>query len=204
MIDASIPYRAGLAGMVDMNAIYQQNDQRKAQEQAMQMRQQEMDWQKQLHADAQDEAKRKAIKEGLADMAAAVQWADTPEKWAQVTQHYAQYDPTLASVPFEDRERALIQLGQMGEFLKGIKGEIITPEAGQGAYRYDPRTRKVETLIAPNPGTAVTGSASNVPHRAIDALRANPSLADDFQRKYGVDPHQFLGGPAATPGTFPQ
>lgn len=200
MIDASIPYRAGLAGMVDMNAIYQQADQRKAQEQAMQMRQQEMDWQKQLHADAQDKAKREAIEKGLEDMAAAVQWADTPEKWAQVTQHYGKYDPTLAQVPFEQRESALIQLNQMGDYLKNTKPDIRAIEPGGSLFSVAP-DGGVKELVRANPGSAAPASPVGAGPQE-GATATNPQTGEKIEFRNGA--WQPMGGTAGNGGgNFP-
>jgi len=90
-------------------------------------------------------------------MAAAVQWADTPEKWAAAQKHYGQYDPQIASIPFEAREQALLQLGQMGEYLKNTgPGEQYT--LGPGAKRFDAKGNMIaEAPFAPRAMTVGEG-----------------------------------------------
>ncbi len=61
---------------------------------------------------------REHVESGLKDMHAAVQWAQNPQDWERVKQHYAQFAPEIASIPFEHREQALIKIGQLGEYLK--------------------------------------------------------------------------------------
>lgn len=104
-----------------------------------------------------DEQQRKHVEAGTKDLAAAVQWADTPEKWAVVQKFVAQHDPAAAQTPFEHRQEVLIQLGQMGEYLKNTAPKIITPEAGGGAFAYTPG-QPMQTLIRPNPGDQQMGA----------------------------------------------
>jgi hypothetical protein len=52
-------------------------------------------------------------------LSAAVRWADTPEKWQYVQQHYSQKGIDLSPYRFEDRERGLVALDQIGGYLKG-------------------------------------------------------------------------------------
>lgn len=159
MIDASIPLRAGQAGQINLAEMFAQQDAQKARQQDMDMRREDMDWKRQLHAEAQDEQKRKHIEEGLKDMASAVQWADTPEKWAQVQQHYGQYDPQLAQVPFEQREQSLIHLGQMSEYLKANAEKFQSIEAGGSLYGIKPNG-SVREIVRANPGDQQFGQAA--------------------------------------------
>ena len=64
-----------------------------------------------------DDRQREATKAHIADLSAAVRWADTPEKWAYVQQHYAQEGIDLSPYQFQDRERGLVALGQIGDYL---------------------------------------------------------------------------------------
>lgn len=151
-----------------------------------------------------DERKREEVKAGLADMSAAVQWADTPDKWAQVQAHYGKFDPALAQVPFEQRQAALMRLGQMGEYLKATAPKIMSIEAGGSLAAVDPRTGQPTFTVLPNPGDQAPGGSvgASIPRGAIDMLRKNPSLAPQFDAKYGQGASKtVLGGQPA--GTTP-
>lgn len=107
-----------------------------------------------------DADKRTAVKEGVKDLAAAVRWADSPEKWAVVQRHYGQHDPQLAATPFEAREQALISLGQMGEYLEQTQPEAAKPMlVGPGSYVFDPKSRQpiFQAPFAPRPVTVGEG-----------------------------------------------
>ena len=121
------------------------------QQMEMQQRRQDLDERK-FFADLQGE-QREQVEAAVKDLAAAVQWAQTPEQWAIVQQHYGQYDPQLAQVPFEHRQEALVRLGQMGEYLKQTKPEIRAIEPGGGLYSVNPQGNVTE-LVRQNPGTA--------------------------------------------------
>lgn len=122
-----------------------------------------------------DADKRAAAKDGLDDLSAAVRWADSPDKWMIVQQHYGKFDPQLAAVPFEQREQALISLGQMGEYLKATeapKAEIRATEPGGGLYRVRPDG--VDVLVAPNDGSQPFGApAQGGPRRVTDEASYN-------------------------------
>lgn len=151
-----------------------------------------------------DENQRRATEAGVKDLAAAVQWADSPEKWAVVQRHVAQSNPQAAAVPFERRQEVLVSLGQMGEYLKNTKPEIRATEAGGGLYSVDPRGAGVQTLVAPNDGSQPMGA----PVQQSGAIRegataTNPQTGQKimFQNGQWVP---VAGGQTARPsGTFP-
>lgn len=127
-------------------------------EQQMQMQQRQMDFNERKFFADLDKEKREQVEAAVKDLSAAVQWADTPEKWAQVQQHYGQYDPQLASVTFDQRETSLVRLGQMGEYLNATAPKIMSIEAGGSLAAVDPRTGKPSFTVLPNPGDAAPGS----------------------------------------------
>lgn len=160
MIDASIPFRAGTTGILNLAELAQQSQQLRHGEQAMQQRDRALDQQDrsfdlqmQEHAARLDAAQREAAAKGLEDIAAAVQWAQTPEQWARVQQHYGQIDPRLASVPFEQREQVLITTGRMAEYLKNTQEKFQAIEPGGSLFGISP-TGDVREVVRANPGTA--------------------------------------------------
>lgn len=78
-------------------------------------------------ASKMDERQRAQAKELTADLGAAVRWADTPEKWQYVQQHYTQKGIDLSPYRFEDREKGLVALGKLDEYLSSApKRETVT------------------------------------------------------------------------------
>lgn len=67
-----------------------------------------------------DDRQRAQAKAELDDLSAAVRWADTPEKWGQVQQHFGQKGVDLSPYGYEDRERGLLALGQLGSYLESL------------------------------------------------------------------------------------
>ncbi len=100
---------------------------------------------------------REHVESGLKDMHSAVQWAQNPQDWERVKQHYAQFAPEIASIPFEQREQALIKIGQLGEYLKATEPKIHSITEGGGLYSVDPRGGQVNTLVSPNDGSHTLG-----------------------------------------------
>lgn len=160
-IDASIPIRAAQGAAFNLGDLYQQQQQRQQNDQVMQQRGRQMDLQERQfdleelkRLDELDENQREAVEEGLKDLSAAVQWAQTPEQWAVVQQHYGQHDPQLANMPFEQREQALISAGQMSEYLKNTAPKVQAIEPGGSLYSITPDGRQINELVRANPGTA--------------------------------------------------
>lgn len=103
-----------------------------------------------------DEHQREAAKAVTADLTAAVRWADTPEKWQQVQQHYGQKGVDLSPYRFEDREQGLLALGKMNEYLSSApKAEYRTLEPGGSLI--DVSGGQPRVVIAPNDGSYQTG-----------------------------------------------
>lgn len=101
-----------------------------------------------------DARQREQAKAELADMTQAVRWADTPEKWAQVQQYYGQKGVDLSGYSVNDRERGMLMLGKLGEYLESApKMDIRSIEPGGGLYGVDPRTGQVNELVTPNYST---------------------------------------------------
>lgn len=152
-----------------------------------------------------DERTREHAAQTTADLTSAVRWADTPEKWQQVQQYYGQHGTDLSPYRFEDRERGLLALGKLGEYLSSApKAEYRALEPGGSLI--DVSGGQPRVVIAPNDGSYQTGApVRDVPQGAADMLRSNPSLAPQFDEKYGPGASQrILGGQTATPsGGFP-
>jgi hypothetical protein len=157
-----------------------------------------------------DERQRAQAKAELDDVSGAVRWAlsdpaTKAQRWNQVVDYYSRHLPEVAQYRDhpEMAESALMQLGQIGEYLKDApKPEYKAIEAGGSLI--DVSGGKPHVVIAPNPGGYDTGSP--VQTGAIDMLRSNPSLAPQFDEKYGPGAAQkILGGqtPPAS-GGFPR
>lgn len=105
-----------------------------------------------------DERQKAQASAELDDLSAAVRWADTPEKWAQAQQFYAsQGHEEVLEHPFESRESVLLQLGKMGDYMKGgPKAEYRTLEPGGSLIDVSGGNPRV--VIAPNDGSYATGA----------------------------------------------
>ena len=206
MIDASIPFRAGTAGAFNLSDLLNQHQQRQMNERTMQQRDRQMDQQDQAfdlemqqHTARLDAAQREAAAKGLEDIAAAVQWAQTPEQWAVVQQHYGRYDPQLATVPFEQREQVLVTTGRMKDYLEATKPEWHSVnEGGMGGFVGPDGSW--QTVISPNPGTAQAGSPVGGGVQE-GATATNPQTGERVQFRNGAWVPMGGGGGNA-PGNF--
>jgi hypothetical protein len=84
-------------------------------------------------AEHMDDRQRAEAAAKTEDLTAAVRWADTPEKWSYVQQHYGSEGVDLSPYRFEDRERGLLELGKLSGYLKGNEG----PNATSDMREYD-------------------------------------------------------------------
>lgn len=105
-----------------------------------------------------DERQREFARELTGDLSNAVRWANTPERWQQVQQHYGGKGVDLSPYSFEDRERGLMALGQLDGYLKDPpKPDIRATEPGGGLYAVNP-DGSVRVLVQPNPGDQPMGA----------------------------------------------
>jgi hypothetical protein len=172
-----------------------------------------------MHLD--DRQKQQAQAE-LHDVSSAVRWAlsdpnQKAQRWNQVVDYYSQHVPQVAQYRDhpEMAETALLQLGQIGEYLKGAQGG--EPTTFQRDYQFlqskDPKLAdqylhqhaEGAPLVANNGDGTFTiiprgysGGAqpsANIPQGAIDFLKSNPALKSQFDEKYGPGAaDKVLGG----------
>jgi hypothetical protein len=173
-VDTRLPLLAAQGGQVNLAELYQQkldNDQRRQQmqfnERNQQLQERQLDLRERQMIDQLDAEKRKAAKAGAEDLYAAVTWADTPDKWAQVQRHISQFDPQLATIPFEQRELAVIKLGQMKDYLDLNEPKTMSVEAGGSIASVDPRSGQVRPLVVANPGNRQFGESASVESKTI-------------------------------------
>lgn len=111
-----------------------------------------------------DERQRQQAKDELNDVSGAVQWAmsdpaQRAQRWDQVVDFYSRHAPNIAQYRGhpELAESALVQLGQMGEYLKNApKPEYKAIEAGGSLI--DVSGGRPHVVVAPNPGGFDTGA----------------------------------------------
>lgn len=97
----------------------------------------------------------------------------------------------------------LAETGYLDDFMKANEPKEFNIGPGEGRYRMGPNG--VETIIAPNAGEGEFGAPAGVPPSAADYLRKNPSLASDFDQKYGQGAAARVlgGGTQGASTTFP-
>lgn len=139
-----------------------------------------------------DDRQRAQAQAELADITGAVRWADTPEKWQQVQQFYGAHGHDLSAYPFESRERSLMALGKIGEYLKDTpKPDIRATEPGGGLYAIDPGG-SVRVLVQPNDGSHPMGPASGPqPGQVVNGYRfkgGNPNDRNSWEPAGGPSP----------------
>lgn len=148
-----------------------------------------------------DDRQREQAKAELADLAQAVRWADNPEKWQYVQQHFGQKGIDLSGYSVADREKGMIALGKLGEYLDAApKSEYRSVEAGGSLIDVSGGNPRV--VIAPNPGGMETGApvrqASGLaPGKVVNGYRyrgGNPNNQGSWEPVNGGPTQQASGG----------
>lgn len=98
------------------------------------------------------EQQNKAKMQEQEDLAKALQWADTPEKWQQAQQFYAQEGKDYSNIPFEKRDML------MARFTPESTLPVATPRATEGDFAFkDEETGNIfYTTKYTNPNTQET------------------------------------------------
>ena len=65
-----------------------------------------------------DDRQREQAKAEASELVNAVQWADTPEKWAQAQQYLGSKGMDVSGYGFDQREQYLLQAGKIGQLLE--------------------------------------------------------------------------------------
>ena len=135
-------------------------------------------------------------------MAAAVRWADSPEKWEQVIDHYGREGVDLSRYrgQFHMRERAMLELGQIGKYLESApKPEYRTIEAGGSLIDVSGGNPRV--VIAPNDGSQQVGAPAGLaPGKVVNGFRyrgGNPNDRNSWEPIGGQTPPASGAFPAS-------
>jgi len=78
-----------------------------------------------------DDRQREQAKAEASEIVSAVQWADTPEKWAQAQQYLGSKGMDVSGYGFEQREQYLLQAGKIGELLENRPKPSAQPSSVQ-------------------------------------------------------------------------
>lgn len=144
-----------------------------------------------------DDRQREAAAKELADVHSAVRWAQNPQQWEQVKAHYAGQIPGVENIPFEQREAILMQLGQMGEYLKSApEMKTLSVEPGGSAIGYYPQTGETKVLVQPNMGGGQMGAPAGGPQpgSVVDGYRfkgGNPNDPNAWEEVTGSGQSSF-------------
>jgi predicted ATP-dependent protease len=138
-----------------------------------------------------DEAQKASVKAQFDDMGAAVRWSmqdpsQRAQRWNQVVDYYGQKHPEVAQYRDhpEMAEQALMQLGQMGEYLKGqAKNDGTTLQ------------RNYEFLKGQNPQLA--------DQYLRNQAEGSPLIASNGDGTFTIIPRGMAGGQNPVQGAFP-
>lgn len=147
-----------------------------------------------------DDRQRAHAQDEVKDLTAAVRWADSPEKWSYVQQHYGQKGIDLSPYGFEERERGMLMLGKIGEYLESApKPEIRATEPGGGLYSI--QGDQVKVLVQPNDGSAPMGAPAQggglAPGKVVNGYRyrgGNPNDQSSWEPVNGGPTPSASGG----------
>lgn len=131
-----------------------------------------------------DERQKAQAKAELEDVSAAVRWADTPQKWAQVQQYYASHGHDVSMYPFEQREQSLLALGAMSEYLKAADKSSLPSSVQE--YQY------------------AKGQGFNGSYMDFKNQMGSPLVVDNGDGTKTIYPHGFGGGQPAPQQSGPQ